>query len=95
MTHECDFPPEANDKPRVTISYIDSSVSSAEIRHSSNRMPLASSGGVHCADGSAHFSRPGPEAGGRDGDPHRARCDRDLRLPRPHLRPRLVDLEHD
>lgn len=31
VTHECDFPPEAESKPRVTISYIDSSVSSAEI----------------------------------------------------------------
>jgi iron complex transport system substrate-binding protein len=31
VTHECDFPPEARDKPRVTISYIDSSLSSAEI----------------------------------------------------------------
>lgn len=31
ITHECDYPPEANTKPRVTISYIDSSVSSAEI----------------------------------------------------------------
>jgi iron complex transport system substrate-binding protein len=31
VTHECDFPAEAEKKPRVTISYIDSSVSSAEI----------------------------------------------------------------
>ncbi len=31
VTHECDFPPEANQRPRVTTSYIDSSVSSAEI----------------------------------------------------------------
>lgn len=31
VTHECDFPPEANAKPRVTISYMDSSGSSAEI----------------------------------------------------------------
>jgi iron complex transport system substrate-binding protein len=31
VTHECDFPAEAETKPRVTISYIDSSLSSAEI----------------------------------------------------------------
>jgi len=31
VTHECDFPVEANSKPRVTISYIDSSRSSGEI----------------------------------------------------------------
>lgn len=31
VTHECDYPPEANTRPRVTISYIDSSASSAEI----------------------------------------------------------------
>lgn len=31
VTHECDFPPEAEGKPRVTISYIDSSLSSTEI----------------------------------------------------------------
>src|SRR2546422_1713598 len=30
-THECDFPPGASSKPRVTISYIDSSRSSGEI----------------------------------------------------------------
>jgi iron complex transport system substrate-binding protein len=31
VTHECDYPPEAATKPRVTISYIDSSRPSAEI----------------------------------------------------------------
>ena len=31
VTHECDFPAEAETRPRVTISYIDSSLSSAEI----------------------------------------------------------------
>ncbi|HEY8767258.1 MAG TPA: cobalamin-binding protein [Dehalococcoidia bacterium] len=31
VTHECDFPAEAETKPRVTISHIDSSLSSAEI----------------------------------------------------------------
>ncbi len=31
VTHECDFPPEANSKRRVTISYIDSSRPSGEI----------------------------------------------------------------
>lgn len=31
VTHECDYPPEANTKPRVTISYIDSSAGSREI----------------------------------------------------------------
>jgi len=31
VTHECDFPPDAATKPRVTTSYIDSSRPSAEI----------------------------------------------------------------
>lgn len=31
LTHECDYPPEANSKPRVTLSYIDSSRDSSEI----------------------------------------------------------------
>jgi iron complex transport system substrate-binding protein len=31
VTHECDYPPQANSKPRVTFSYIDSSRSSGEI----------------------------------------------------------------
>ena len=31
VTHECDYPPEANSKPRVTLSYIDSSRDSSEI----------------------------------------------------------------
>lgn len=31
VTHECDYPPEANSKPRLTLSYIDSSRDSAEI----------------------------------------------------------------
>lgn len=31
VTHECDFPPDAATKPRVTVSYIDSSRPSAEI----------------------------------------------------------------
>jgi iron complex transport system substrate-binding protein len=31
VTHECDYPPEANTKPRVTVSHIDSTVASGEI----------------------------------------------------------------
>jgi iron complex transport system substrate-binding protein len=31
VTHECDYPPEANMKPRVTLSHIDSTLSSREI----------------------------------------------------------------
>ena len=31
VTHECDYPPTAASKPRVTVSYIDSSLSSREI----------------------------------------------------------------
>lgn len=31
VTHECDYPPEASRKPRATVSYIDSSLSSREI----------------------------------------------------------------
>lgn len=37
VTHECDYPPEANSRHRVTISYIDSSVSSAEINEQVTR----------------------------------------------------------
>ena len=31
VTHECDYPPEANAKPRVTVSHIDSTAASGEI----------------------------------------------------------------
>ena len=31
VTHECDYPPQAATKPRVTISYIDSGRASGEI----------------------------------------------------------------
>lgn len=31
VTHECDYPPEATSKPRVTVSYVDSSKASGEI----------------------------------------------------------------
>jgi iron complex transport system substrate-binding protein len=31
VTHECDYPPPANAKPRVTVSHIDSTLSSREI----------------------------------------------------------------
>jgi len=31
VTHECDYPPEANAKPRVTVSHIDSTLASREI----------------------------------------------------------------
>ena len=31
VTHECDYPPDANSKPRVTFSHIDSTRSSGEI----------------------------------------------------------------
>ena len=43
VSHECDWPPEVQDLPRVTRSSVDSSLSSAEI---DRRMAAAKSGGV-------------------------------------------------